>query len=276
MASSNSMTPAVGTKRTIPADNSEVLGLRIAEERMALLILNKGFTDFKYNIQFNRNFEIPNEKRIEKSHEYMLMELLTDADAKALLLYMLTNASGENLCREHGIQLNGQIRGASTMIVIDLTIWKRFFEAEIRPIFQERHNTKMRKLSAKKDPIIKEDIEDKEYSQVLLERNFKKMQKALVPHIIAQYGLKKGYQDKIVELNSALDNDKLTIKSLEEALSREQKKVLDTERRVAGQKGAGTRCLYIFFSYELITYYYMINLCLAYSYRLIYILLNAC
>jgi hypothetical protein len=243
MASTNLSTPAVGNKRAIPADNAEVLGLRTVEERMALLEMNKGFTDLKYNIQSNRNFEIPDEKRTEKSHEYTLIEVITDTAAKALLLYMLTHPSGENLCRLHGIQLNGQLRGASTMIVIDVTLWKRFLEDEIRPIFKERH-LKMRKLSAKKDPIIQEEIEDKEFSKIVLERMYKQGRQTLIPHIMTQYELKKGYQDKILELNTALNDDKMTIKSLEEALMRAQNQAKVAARSASGQLGARTRFLH--------------------------------
>jgi hypothetical protein len=243
-ASTNASTPAVGTKRAIPADNAEVLGLRTTEERMALLQMNKGFTDLKYNIQSNLNFEIPDEKGIEKSHEYTLIEVITDTAAKALLLYTLTHASGENLCRLHGIQLNDQLRSASTITVIDVTIWKRFLEEEIRPIFQERRNIKMRKLSAKKDPIIKEESEDKEYSQPVLNLMYKQGQNTLIPHIMAQYELKKGYQDKILELNNALNDDKTTIRSLEEALMRAQNQAKAAARSTSGQLGARTRLLH--------------------------------
>jgi|Transcript_7405 hypothetical protein len=221
MASTNTATPPVGSKRNIPAPNIEVNGIRTSEERTALLLMNKGFTDLKYNIQLNRSFDIRDEKRTERRHEYPLIEVITDIDARALIMYMLTHENGENICKLHGIELNGKSRGALTRIVIDVTIWRRFYEEEIGPIFQQRHNIKMRKLNAKKD-LIKEEIVDKEYSKVDLERSYKRMQKTLIPHIMAQYELKKGYQNKIVELSSVTDDDKITIKSLEEALRRTQ------------------------------------------------------
>jgi hypothetical protein len=159
MASTNAATPAVGTKRNNPAHNTEVDGLRTPGECTALLLMNKGFTDLKYNIQLNRSFEIPDEKRTQRRHEYPLIEVITDTDARALVLNMLTHENGENLCRLHGIELNGRTRGVSTRIVIDVTVWRRFFEEEIGLIFQEMHNVKVRRLSAKKN-LIKEEIVD--------------------------------------------------------------------------------------------------------------------
>ena len=46
-------------------------------------------------------------------------------------------------------------------------------------------------------------------------------------------------------ISSRIIEEKERSSLLAAALGREKKKVLDTERRVAGQKGAGSRCLNI-------------------------------
>jgi hypothetical protein len=255
---SNLTTPSVGNKRANSVLNTEVDGLRTSTERITLLELNKAFTDLKYNIQSNPKFEIPDEKRIEKRHEYTLIEVMTNIDARALLLYMLTHECGENLCRIHGIESSGQIRLASTKIVIDVILWKRFHENEMHPIFLERqnklireHDMKKKKDSGQKVPITKKENREKEYDQDYLNRSYKNMQKTLVPHILAQYEIKKEYEGEIDELKiandklkSALEDERMTIKALEEALVRAQNELKAAARSASGQQGARTRFLH--------------------------------
>jgi hypothetical protein len=57
---------------------------------------------------------------------------------------------------------------------------------------------------------------------------------------MAQYELKKEYQNKIVELNSVLDDGKITIKSLEEALIRTQNKLEVAAGSASGKQGGRT------------------------------------
>mmetsp|Transcript_22368 Transcript_22368/g.21598 ORF Transcript_22368/g.21598 Transcript_22368/m.21598 type:complete len:112 (-) Transcript_22368:163-498(-) len=99
--------------------HSELIGLRVCAERSILLVLNKAFEDLKYSIESDTDRE---EKGTQSRHECPLMEVTKDSELIALIVYMLTHECGEELCKSHGISMNGQVRGQSTLVVIDVII----------------------------------------------------------------------------------------------------------------------------------------------------------
>mmetsp|Transcript_22367 Transcript_22367/g.21597 ORF Transcript_22367/g.21597 Transcript_22367/m.21597 type:complete len:112 (-) Transcript_22367:163-498(-) len=110
-----SSTTELGKKRC----HSELIGLRVSAERSILLVLNKAFEDLKYSIESDTDRE---EKGTQSRHECPLMEVTKDSELIALIVYMLTHECGEELCKSHGISMNGQVRGQSTLVVIDVII----------------------------------------------------------------------------------------------------------------------------------------------------------
>ena len=79
-------TPRTSNKR----GHSEAESLTTSEDSMALLAMNRALEDIKHSIEFDLNLEINEERRTLKSHQYLLMEMLQDADATDLLLFILT------------------------------------------------------------------------------------------------------------------------------------------------------------------------------------------
>jgi glutamine phosphoribosylpyrophosphate amidotransferase len=76
-------------------------------------------------------------------------------------------------------------------------------------------------------------------------------------HIINQYKLKEKYREKIAELESVQNDDRIIIKSLEDALARAQNKFETAERSIAGQKGAKNRYVNVFSCCNIYIYIYI-------------------
>ena len=107
-----SATPTICNKR----GHLEVAELTNSADLIFLLRMNRSLEDLMYAIESDVNFDIPEEMRTQKLHEYPLMVMIQDADARALLLSMLRHENFGELCNSHGIKRNGQSRGDSTRL----------------------------------------------------------------------------------------------------------------------------------------------------------------
>jgi hypothetical protein len=68
-----------------------------------------------------------NEKRKEEiHHEFLLMDVIADPDARELLLYLLRNENFAEICNVNGIKMNGRSRGDSTRVVMNISVFYRF------------------------------------------------------------------------------------------------------------------------------------------------------
>jgi hypothetical protein len=215
-------------------------------EMMTLLAMNSALEHYKFSIITELKLKKNDDRSTVIKHEFVLMDVLLDPDARDLLLFMVRNESFGELCNANGISMNGRSRGASTRIVMDITKFLRFKTNVMESIFdsfkKKDETNKSAKLSNKKEP-----VGDKKKERDMLKFHWKKKDKEYQDIILNQYELKEQNDINTKALQDELIEEKENNAMLAAALSREQKKVLDTERRVAGQKGAGTRCLYIFF-----------------------------
>jgi hypothetical protein len=108
----------LGSKRTI----EEVLTDEETNRRknmMAILALNSSLEKLKFSITTQLKLKINEERNTQTKHEFVLLDVLSDPDARYMLLYLMSNECFVELCKKHGINMASRNRGDSTRAVID-------------------------------------------------------------------------------------------------------------------------------------------------------------
>ena len=121
------VTPVASKKRGHEDDEDQIK----RRNNVILLKMNRDIEDCKCKFKID-------EIEGQKSHEVPLLVILSDPDAKGLLLFMLRNESFIPLCSVHGMQISGQNRGDSMRVIINTKEWKRFSNKEMEEVFDGR------------------------------------------------------------------------------------------------------------------------------------------
>jgi hypothetical protein len=210
---------------------------------MTVLAMNRNLEKFKSSTVTELKLKKNKERSSQTRHEFVLIDVVSDSDARELLLYLMRNESFEEICNANGIKMNGRSRGDETRVVMDISIFYRFKTEDMKNAFGQRKTIKTLRLSDKKVPI-DSDVDASNAQEVAqLNLYWTKKKKEYQAIILKQNKQTHQYEIDTLALQNELNEEKERSSLLAAALSREKKKALDTERRVAGQKGAGTRCL---------------------------------
>jgi hypothetical protein len=213
------------------------------KDMMTVLTLNRDLEKFKAATFTELKLKKNKERSSQTKHEFVLIDVLSDPDARELLLYLMRNEIFAEICDANGIKMNSRSRGDETRVVMDISKFYRFKTEDMKNAFDQRRTIKTLRISDKKVPIhLDVDVSNgQELAQLNLYWSKKKREYQTI--ILNQNKQKQQYEIDTLALQNELIEEKEKSTMLAAALSREKKKVLDTERRVAGQKGAGTRCL---------------------------------
>jgi hypothetical protein len=223
-----SAAPGISRKR----GNIEVSNLMSLNFNMGLANLNRSLDSFKRTIESDLNQEIVEDILIQINHEYPLMSMVQDRDAKDMLLVILKDESCQDLCFDHGIATNGRSRGDSTRVVMNITKWRRFTHLEMALVFEKLETLNSKRYSHKKENNVIEN--DQEHSLSYLNFHYQRNKEIFVAHIIKQYALKESLNERVIDLEGELKERDMTISVFEFALRKEQ-------RKTSAQKGWKTR-----------------------------------
>jgi hypothetical protein len=213
------------------------------KDMMTVLTMNRDLEKFKAATFTELKLKKNKERSSQTRHEFVLIDVVSDSDARELLLYLIRNESFAEICNANGIKMNSKSRGDETRVVMDISIFYRFKTEDMKNVFVQRKTIKTLRLSDKKE-LIHLDVDESNAQEIaLLNRYWSQKKKEYQAIILNQNKQKHHYENATLALQNELNEEKEKCRLLAAALSREKKKVLDTERRVAGQKGAGTRCL---------------------------------
>lgn len=181
------------------------------------------------------------------SAEFSLMEIFPNDNLvpSSFLLFLASSKIYSNLADEHGISINGRVRGQATRFMIKLRNWKLFTVKDLQKpytIFLEGRISKDQNVIAEKELKVSE-VEQLEL--IVLKRLLgqKGKKELLLLHIQEVYGKLSGLTQLIEVMG--IDKKEMcdTIDSLKVTIQREQKKTENAKRSISAQKGMITKRL---------------------------------
>jgi hypothetical protein len=179
---------------------------------------------------------------IPKFIELSLLEMYrSDKDTIAsFLLYCLKLESSSST---RGLSINGQLRGLSTRVMIDMLDWKSFKLAAFERHYDSFKAERLRKISNVLTPESKLDSTIEPFDAASIKRllGLEHCQSKMFDRISNLYTSLAESADKILGLEKEKLDMQDTINSLESAIRRLQKATGVSKRRISASKGQMTK-----------------------------------
>jgi hypothetical protein len=105
---------------------------------MTVLVLNCDLQKFKAAAFTELRLKKNKESSSQKKYEFVLFDVVSDPDARELLLYIMRNESFAEICNANGIKMNSRSYGDETRVVMDISIYDRFKTGDMKNAFGQR------------------------------------------------------------------------------------------------------------------------------------------
>ena len=213
-------------------------GELLRRNAMTMINLNRDLLNYRAATTKELKLRENIERSRQTVHEFILIDVVTEPDGRNFLLYILRHETFSEICSVKGLRMNSRSRGDVTRVVMDISLFARFRTDEMRTAFEQIDTTKSLRFSESKVHINSNVDESDAIEIARLNFYWTKKKKEFQTIILEQYKQKRKYESDASSLQSELTEEKERSILLSAALYKERK---NTDRRVAGQRGAGTR-----------------------------------